>query len=465
MDPITASSKAQAPPRHHDEEPHPKNTRTIILRGLALCLIAAFILSNIQTPVSYYHGRLKRRSFAQESVDQRARRILSENPLIDGHIDFAVVLREVYGNQIDNAQWSQRFQNGTLSGHVDLARLRKGLSGGAFWSVFAPCPAKGQDFSDENLAASVQYTMDQIDATDRAYGAYPNDFALNIDHSGALNAFKHGKLISPLGVEGLHQIGNSVSNLRLFHRLGARYVTLTHNCHNIYADAACLENPFRKAEPHWHGVSPLGRQLIHEMNRIGMIVDLSHVSEFTSCWLGSEETMTDILGGRSDWPGSRAPIIFSHSSAWAICPHPRNVKDHVLQRVKQHNSVVMVNISPDFIACVDKGNQNGIPEPDPEHADLDQVVRHIMYIGNLIGYDHVGLGTDFDGIPAGPRGFEDVSKYPDLVIALLNAGVDDSDVAKIVGRNVLRVWKDVDSVSAQMKAEDAPVMEDNRKPT
>ncbi|PHH64904.1 hypothetical protein CDD81_3761 [Ophiocordyceps australis] len=452
-----ASSKTEAPARHHEQEHRAKSNRSIILRGLALCLIAAFILSTIQTiqrPASCYYYRLKR-SFSQESVDERARRILSENPLIDGHIDFAVVLREAYGNRIDNAQWAQHFENGTLPGHVDLARLRKGLSGGAFWSVFAPCPAKGDDLSDGNLAASVQFTMDQIDATDRAFSAYPDDFALNIDSSGALDAFKHGKLISPLGVEGLHQIGNSVANLRLFHRLGGRYVTLTHNCHNKYADAACLENPFRKAEPLWNGVSPLGRQLIHEMNRIGMIVDLSHVSE---------ETMTDILGERSDWSGSEAPIIFSHSSVWAICPHPRNVKDHVLQRVKQHNSLVMVNISPDFIACVDKGKQNGIPEPDPENADLDQVVRHIMYIGNLIGYDHVGIGTDFDGIPTTPRGFEDVSKYPDLVTALLRAGVDDSDVAKIVGRNLLRVWKDVDSVSAKMKAKGAPVMEDNRKP-
>jgi membrane dipeptidase len=163
--------------------------------------------------------------------------------------------------------------------------------------------------------------------------AYPKDFSATagINSADALAAFTQGKLISPLGVEGLHQIGNSVANLRRFHALGVRYATLTHNCGNAFADSALVESPFRKATPYWGGVSPKGMGLINEMNRIGMIVDLSHVSA---------DTMRDVLGGNL-WEGSKAPVMFSHSSAYALCPHPRNVPDDILHLVKKTNSVVM----------------------------------------------------------------------------------------------------------------------------
>jgi membrane dipeptidase len=170
----------------------------------------------------------------------------------------------------------------------------------------------------------------------RLQAAYPDSFSGIVDSKSAKAAFKKGKLISPLGIEGLHQIGNSVANLRRFHALGVRYATLTHNCGNIFADAALWENPFRKAPPYWGGVSLKGRQLINEMNRIGMIVDLAHVSV---------DTMVDVLGGRAGegdrWAGSKAPVMYSHSSAYALCPHPRNVPDHVLELVKKRNSIVM----------------------------------------------------------------------------------------------------------------------------
>ncbi|UZP44789.1 hypothetical protein NXS19_012601 [Fusarium pseudograminearum] len=271
----------------------------------------------------------------------------------------------------------------------------------------------------------------------RLQAAYPSHFSEKVDSSNAFEAFKKGQLISPFGIEGLHQIGNKAANLRKFYELGVRYATLTHNCHNKFADAAVLENPTRKAEPLWGGVSPLGRKLVHEMNRMGMIVDLSHVSE---------DTMLDVLGGGKDWSGSEAPIIFSHSSAYSVCPHPRNVKDNVLQLVKERNSIVMVNIAPDFISCVDTGTENGIPEFYPQNSTLAHAAQHILYIGNLIGYDHVGIGTDFDGIPSVPKGLEDVTKYPDLITELLRQGVSNVDAAKVVGGNLLRVWKDVDTV-------------------
>ncbi|KAG5916829.1 hypothetical protein E4U61_003272 [Claviceps capensis] len=408
--------------------------------------------SALHKPASRCYARLADRVCEKAmTVEQRARRILAHTPLIDGHIDLPIFVRAFYRNHVDNEEWRKAFENGTMPGQVDLLRLKQGQSGGAFWSVFAPCPEKGDDFSDANLAPSVQYTLDQIDVMDRVMAAYPRDFASRITSKGAKAAFQAGKLISPLGIEGLHQIGNSVANLRRFHELGVRYATLTHNCHNKFADAAVLEQPLRKAEPRWNGVSPLGRKLIQEMNRIGMIVDLAH---------HSEDTMIDVLGGRDGWSGSKAPIIFSHSSAYSICPHPRNVKNEVLKLVKKRNSVVMVNVNSGFISCVDVGNKNGLPEDDLANATLDRVVEHILHIGNLIGFEHVGIGTDFDGIFEVPRGFKDVTAYPNLIAALLRAGVSDHDAAKIAGGNLLRVWHEVDAVSARIKAENIPAMED-----
>jgi membrane dipeptidase len=234
-----------------------------------------------------------------------------------------------------------------------------------------------------------------------------------------------------------------------------RYATLTHNCHNIYADAAITEDAEgkpAKSKPYHGGVSEAGQELIKEMNRIGMIVDLAHVSV---------DTMRDVLGGSESWSGSEAPIIFSHSSAYAICPHPRNVPDDILQLVKKRNSVVMVNFSPDFVSCVaNPENKNGFPDFYPSNSTLKHVVEHIKHIGDLIGYDYVGLGSDFDGIPSTPEGLDDVSKFPDLVKEMLQQGISDKEAGKVVGGNVLRVWKDVDDVATKMQAEGVKPLED-----
>lgn len=181
------------------------------------------------------------------------------------------------------------------------------------------------------------------------------------------------------------------------------------------------------------------------MNRMGMIVDLSHVSQ---------DTMRDVLGGSSSsWAGSAAPIIFSHSSAYAICPHPRNVPDDVLQLVKERNSVVMVNFSPDFVSCVKNDNSPIGSDFFPANNTLEHVVTHIRHIGELIGYENVGLGSDFDGITSTPKGLEDVSKFPDLVAEMLRQGVTDEEASMVVGGNVLRVWGEVDKVAKKMRGE------------
>ncbi|KAL9020241.1 MAG: hypothetical protein Q9185_002524 [Variospora sp. 1 TL-2023] len=399
-------------------------------------------------------------SVPDASVAARVHTILSENPLFDGHDDLAFLIRFLYNNHIYDTNFTEKFEKGGLPGQVDLPRLSAGKVGGSFWSAFVPCPTNGTDFSDEAYAPSVSSTLSQIDLLRRMTAAYPKTFSSpDLNRSSATQAFESQHLlISPIGIEGLHQIGNAISNLRIYYSLGVRYATLTHNCHNPYADAALVTNATGQtvaADPYWGGVSEIGRTVVGEMNRLGMLVDLAHVSK---------ATMIDVLGGRpKEWAGSRAPVIFSHSSAFALCPHPRNVPDDVLELVKKTNSLVMVNFSPDFISCVPSDAASGLPELYPPNSTLHQVARHIKYIGDQIGYDHVGVGSDFDGISETPEGLEDVSKFPDLVQALLEMGITDGDAAKLVGRNLLRVWADVDMVSTRLKTEGALPAEDALK--
>ncbi|KAK8857126.1 membrane dipeptidase [Apiospora arundinis] len=444
----------------NDAEPEvPKPTRPRPhSRGVVAFFIALIFFGTLLHPVARSHHPACKAygHFRPKSIEARVRKILTSTPLIDGHDDFPLLVRYMYDNHIYSPNFTKPFAETGLPMHVDLPRLRAGLNGGAFWSVYAPCPANGTDYSEANYLPIVQFTLQQIDMMTRLTAAYPRDFSSlpDISSRAARQAFKDGKLISPLGVEGLHQIGNSVATLRRFHALGVRYATLTHNCGNVFADAAVWEYPeFGKAPPVHGGVSALGQDLVKEMNRLGMLVDLSHVSV---------DTMRDVLGGRPDkWAGSAAPVMFSHSSAYALCPHPRNVPDDVLRLVQATNSIVMVNFAPDFISCVDEGNAIGIPTHYPPNSTLAQVANHITYIGDLIGYDHVGLGSDFDGIMSTPEGLPDVSAYPDLVAELLRRGVSDKDAAKIAGGNVLRVWADAEAVAERMQSEGVQPMEDD----
>lgn len=400
-----------------------------------------------------------------------------------------------YKNKIYGDDFKEKFENGGFIQHVDLPRLDAGMQGGAFWSAFMPCPAgNGTDFSTARYAPSklpfsfpslfpshhsnvpklpnhhmtnthhttpyhtilthpvVKSTLEALDTYNRLSTLYPKYFTLTPNSQSAELAFAAGNLISPVIIEGLHQIGNSLSTLRLYHKLGVRYATLTWNCHNAYADAALESNDdfsARIATPYWGGLSPAGRELVLEMNRLGMLVDLAHVSV---------DTMRDVLigNGTEEWRGSIAPPIFSHSSAHAICPHPRNVPDEILDLVKKRRSIVMVNFSPGFISCRAKG-EGELPEFVKENSTLAHVVRHIRHIGERIGYEHVGLGTDYDGIESTPEGLEDVSKFPDLVAELLRQGISDEDVGKIVGRNILRVWREADEVAERLQRTMVPL--------
>ncbi|OJJ45085.1 hypothetical protein ASPZODRAFT_70379 [Penicilliopsis zonata CBS 506.65] len=428
---------------HDDPQPPKKRSYT----GRIVLLFLAFIgllvaLRNIRGP------RLPL------TRDERVHRILSKTPLIDGHNDLPWLIRAKFHNHIYNEDFTQPFEKGNLTGHVDLPRLAAGQVGGSFWSVFVPCPRDWEDFSDATYTESVRQTIEQIDVVARLRQAYPDTFSAPPNGTTALQAFQAGQLISPLGIEGLHSIGNSLAYLRSFYDLGVSYATLTHNCHNRFADAALAEVAYgdhgavEVARPRWYGVSEAGKSLVREMNRLGMIVDLAHVSA---------ATMRDVLGaGKDDWPGSRAPIIFSHSSAFALCPHPRNVPDDVLDLVRERDSLVMVNFAPEFISCTASDRADGLPDFFPGNATLARVADHIVYIGERIGFDHVGLGSDFDGIASTPAGLEDVSRYPALIGELLDRGVSDRDAAKVAGGNVLRVWRAVDRVALQMQAEGVP---------
>lgn len=376
------------------------------------------------------------------NIEDRVSAILDQTPLIDGHNDLAIFIRGVYKNKLHTGGFKDKFENGGLELNVDLPRLQSGQVGGAFWSAFVVCPDNAsEDFSDETYATAVAHTLSQIDLVRRIQNEYPENFTSALSPlSTALTNFHATKsLISPISIEGLHQIPQSapLSTLRLYYALGVRAATLTWNCHNAFADAALISSKGGTTVAPYHrgGLTSAGREVIREMNRLGMLIDISH----TSYW-----TQKAVLSNRT----SAAPVIFSHSSAFALCPHPRNVHDDILDLVKQTKSLVMVNFSPAFISCLPPPNSSVLPEFYEKNNTLHQVARHITYIGEKIGYDYVGLGSDFDGMgELTPKGLEGVDKYPDLIAELLRMGVSDKDAGKVAGGNLLRVWQTAEGIA------------------
>ncbi|EXJ96453.1 membrane dipeptidase [Capronia coronata CBS 617.96] len=376
------------------------------------------------------------------TVADRVSAILKGTPLIDGHNDLAIFIRGAYQNKLYSDEFKDKFEHGGMGFNVDLPRLGRGQNGGAFWSAFVVCPDDASDdFSDETYSSAVAHTLSQIDLIRRLQSHYPDNFtSATAPLSEALSNFHASRsLISPISIEGLHQIPQTapLSTLRLYYALGVRAATLTWNCHNAFADAALITSKGETAVAPYHrgGLTAAGREVVREMNRLGMLIDISH----TSYW-----TQKAVLSNKT----SAAPVIFSHSSAFALCPHPRNVHDDILDLVKETQSLVMINFSPAFISCLPPPNSSVLPEFFEKNNTLHQVARHIMYVGEKIGYDYVGLGSDFDGMgELTPRGLEGVDKYPDLIAELLNLGVSDENASKVAGGNLLRVWKTADEIA------------------
>lgn len=375
----------------------------------------------------------------------RARALHKQVPLIDGHNDYPWALREKAQSDLERLD-IRRPQPSIMT---DIERLRAGGVGGQFWSVYVPADLQGQ--------GAVTATLEQIDIVHRMMRKYPDTFELALTADDVERIFKKGKIASLIGMEGGHSIGNSLGALRMFYKLGARYMTLTHSKNTPWADSAT-------DTPALGGLSQFGDQVVKEMNWLGMLVDLSHVSP---------ETMDDAIRV------SAAPVIFSHSSARAMNDVPRNVPDNILTTLSKNGGVVMVTFVPGFLSprvaawgklqteeenrlkqqfptdaeAVKLGLEGwtkGIPAP---RATIADAADHIDHIRKMAGIDHIGLGGDFDGITSVPDGLEDVSKYPSLTAELLRRGYKDDDVKKILGLNILRVMREVEKVAAKQHSE------------
>ncbi|KAI0664784.1 membrane dipeptidase-domain-containing protein [Cubamyces menziesii] len=345
--------------------------------------------------------------------------VLQSSPVIDGHIDLPILVRSRFANNVSAVDLAKPFP-----GHVDIPRLREGKVGGFFWSVYVGCPGseEGEDYL--NATWRVRDTLEQIDVSKLLINKYPDTFSLSLNSRDIKTSISRGKIASLLGVEGAHQLGNSLQVLRQYHELGVRYVTLTHVCHNAFADSCGFEPGY---EPRWGGLSEFGYALIDEMNRLGMLVDLSHTSDDTA---------------KQALKYSKAPVIWSHSSARAVHDVPRNVPDDVLELVglgpNKTDAVVMVNFAPFFVA-------------EPGKADVKAVADHVEHIAKIAGKKHVGIGSDFDGIGDVPEGLEDVSKYPDLIAELYARGWNAVDLAGLTGGNLLRVMQGAERVAWELQ--------------
>ena len=386
---------------------------------------------------------------AAQDYAARARALHKEAPLIDGHNDYPWALRERdVGGDFNKADITEPVP----SLMTDIPRLRRGGLGAQFWSVYVPAEMQGKD--------AVRATLEQIDIVHRMTKRWPETFELAPTADAAERAFKAGRIGSMIGMEGGHSIDNSLATLRQMYALGARYMTLTHSQNVPWADSAT-------DKPKLNGLSKFGEEVVREMNRLGMLVDLSHTSP---------DTMKDALAI------AEAPVIFSHSSARAICNVPRNVPDDVLQLLPKNGGVVMVTFVPGFIsqavadwnqletaqqeslraqfpgntAYVNAGMERWRAEHPAPRATLQQVADHIDHIRKVAGIDHIGLGGDFDGITQVVQGLEDVSKYPDLTAELLKRGYKDEDVKKILGLNVLRAWHQAEQAAARLQKTRGP---------
>lgn len=397
-------------------------------------------------------------SAADSTFAARVDRILAATPLIDGHNDLPWELRArtkgvLASIDLRSDTTKLPVPEGGAPLMTDIPRLRAGHVGGQFWSVWVPTDLKGND--------AVLATLEQIDLVKRMVAAYPADFQMAYTAADIRRIHRSGRIASLIGIEGGHSINSSLATLRTMYELGARYMTLTHTLNTPWADSA-TDTPVHR------GLTAFGSDVVREMNRLGMLIDLSHVSP---------EAMKAVLAV------TEAPVIFSHSSARVINSHPRNVPDDVLQLVAKNGGVVMVNFYPAYVSeaanqwAADYAAENTrynsppyaglyIGQPERAKAALDaweqthprpvvtlsEVADHIEHIAKVAGIDHVGIGSDFDGIEAVPQGLEGVDRYPALLEEMMRRGWSDADVAKLAGLNALRAMEAAEQVSARLRA-------------
>ncbi len=388
------------------------------------------------------------RELEERELEARVLAILAETPLIDGHNDLPYAYTVRTKGRLDAMPFTDDLTKLERPTHTDLDRLRAGRMGAQFWSVYIPIKAY------PGAPGDTARVMLQIDLVHRLIQQHPDALELALTSSDIRRIHKSGKIASLMGMEGGHAIENSLASLRMLYRVGARYMTLTHSKGLRWADSAT-------DEPRVDGLTEFGRKVVREMNRLGMLVDLAHVSV---------ATMHDALDVTA------APVIFSHSSAFAKTAHVRNVPDDVLRRVKDNGGIVMVTFFHTYIneqvriawAEAMAAIQAMTEDPDARRAlmnarrpslprpTLSDVADHIDHIRDVIGVEYIGLGGDYDGMPPGPIGLEDVSTYPALLAELLRRGYSDSDVARIAGENFLRVMADAEAVAAQLQKAGPP---------
>ena len=355
---------------------------------------------------------------AQDVHATRVRDVLSTTPLVDGHNDLPWAIRTDDVAPMDVARYDLRRRT---RGHTDLERLRAGGVGAQFWSVYIPCDVAGPG------AARVQ--LEQIDIARQIVRRYPEAFGEARSASEVEEEFGRGRIASLMGMEGGHAIENSLGALRAFYGAGVRYMTLTHGCNTDWADSAT-------DEPLHGGLTEFGREVVREMNRLGMLVDLSHAAPSTM------HAALDV---------AEAPVIFSHSSARAVTDHPRNVPDDVLVRLRQNGGIVMVTFVPSFVSDAVRLYEG--PDDEAPRATLADVADHVEHIRDVAGIDHVGLGGDFDGITSVVQGLEDVSTYPALLEELSRRGWDEAALRKLVGENALRVMREAEAAARTLQRE------------
>jgi membrane dipeptidase len=372
----------------------------------------------------------------------QAKAILKSTPLIDGHNDLPWVIREEAGGDVLSYDLASDKPRDT-----DIPKLREGLVGAQFWSVWIPGEIPPIDYG--------RVQLEQIDIARQIISAYPDTFELARTADDIERIFKAGKIASLLGMEGGYALYNSLGAMRSFFELGVRYMTLTHNVTLDWADAALGEQTHG-------GLTPFGRAMVREMNRSGMMVDLAHTSP-AAMHQALDET--------------RAPVIWSHAAARALVDHPRNVPDDVLKRLPENGGVVMVTFIPSFLSqeiwdmeealwatnasveLISEYRETWLAY-DAEHgarrATIDQVIAHIEHVRDVAGIDHVGIGSDYWGMPDGPLGLEEVSGFPRLFAALICRGWSEEDLASLAGQNLLRVMRQVEKVAAQLQRDTPP---------